>query len=78
MLDYQLTYAIPASCLPNSVILLHVHSLLGNGLVNKFPRRQILGKESVAKLHNNSDYGRSVFSVVRAMPNAKQQNCKHV
>jgi hypothetical protein len=29
-------------------IVLHVHTLLGNVLANKFPRRQILGKESVA------------------------------
>jgi hypothetical protein len=35
------------------IILLHVHPLLGNGLVNKFPRRQILGKQSVGKLRNN-------------------------
>jgi hypothetical protein len=32
---------------------LHIHPLLGNVLVNKFPRRQILGKESVARLRNN-------------------------
>jgi hypothetical protein len=60
------------------VVLLHVHPLLGRGLVNKFPRRQILGKQSVARLRNNSDNRRSVFSVVRAMPSAKQQNCKHI
>jgi hypothetical protein len=60
------------------IILLHVHPLLGNGLVNKFPRRQILGKQSVARLRNNSDNGRNAFNVVRAMPSAKQQNCKHV
>jgi hypothetical protein len=34
-------------------MLLHVHPLLGNGVVNKFPRRQILGKESVARSRNN-------------------------
>jgi hypothetical protein len=34
-------------------LLLHVHPLLGNGLVNKFPRRQILGKQSVARSGNN-------------------------
>jgi hypothetical protein len=34
-------------------ILLHVHPLLGNGLVNKFPRIQILGKQSVTRLCNN-------------------------
>jgi hypothetical protein len=33
-------------------ILLHVHPLQGNVLVNKFPRRQILGKQSVARLRN--------------------------
>jgi hypothetical protein len=58
--------------------MLHVHPLLGNGLVDKFQRRQILGKQSVARLRNNSDYRRSVFNVVRAMPSARQQNCKHV
>jgi hypothetical protein len=34
-------------------ILLHVHPLLGNVLVNKFSRRPILGKQSVAMLRNN-------------------------
>jgi hypothetical protein len=34
-------------------ILLHLHPLLGYGLVHKFPRRQILGKQSVARLRNN-------------------------
>jgi hypothetical protein len=52
-------------------ILLHVYPLLGNGLVNKFPRRQILGKQSVAGLRNNYD-NRNVFNVVRAMPSARQ------
>jgi hypothetical protein len=37
----------------NLMLLLHVHPLLGNGLVNKFPRRQILGKQSVARSRNN-------------------------
>jgi hypothetical protein len=50
--------------------MLHVHPLLRNGLVNKFPRRQILGKQFIAGLRNNSD-NRSVFNVVRAMPSAK-------
>jgi hypothetical protein len=59
-------------------ILLHVHSLLSNRLVNKFPRRQILGKQSVARLCNNTDNRRGIFSVVRPMPSARQQNCKHV
>jgi hypothetical protein len=31
-------------------ILLHVHPLLGIVLVNKFPQRQILDKQSVARL----------------------------
>jgi hypothetical protein len=35
------------------IILLHVHPLLGNVLVNKFPRREIPGKHSIARLHNN-------------------------
>jgi hypothetical protein len=34
-------------------ILLNVHPLLGNVLVNEFPRRQNLGRESVARLRNN-------------------------
>jgi hypothetical protein len=49
-----------------------------NGLVNKFPRRQILGKQSVARLRNNSDNRKSVFNMVHAMPNSRQQKCKHV
>jgi hypothetical protein len=36
-----------------SFILLYVHPLLGNIFVNKFPRRQILGKQTVVKLRNN-------------------------
>jgi hypothetical protein len=42
-------------------ILLHVHPLLGNVLLNKFPRRYILGKQSVARLRNNR--GSCVFCV---------------
>jgi hypothetical protein len=34
-------------------VLWHVNALPGNRLVNKFPRRQILGKQSVARLRNN-------------------------
>jgi hypothetical protein len=49
-------------------ILLHVCPLLGNGLVNIFPRRQILGEESVARLSNNT--GGGVFYVVHAMHSA--------
>jgi hypothetical protein len=36
------------------LVLLHVHPLLGNVLVNKSPQRQILGKQSFARLCNNS------------------------
>jgi chorismate mutase len=56
-------------------ILLHVHTLLDNGLVNKLLRRQIL-HSSVARLRNNSDSKRSVFSVIRAMFSARQENYK--
>jgi hypothetical protein len=59
-------------------IMLHVHPLLGNGLVNNFALKQILGKQSVARLRNNSDNRRSVFDVVCTMPSSKQQNYKHV
>jgi hypothetical protein len=45
-------------------ILLHVHPLLGNVLVNRFPRRQILSKQCVARLRNNR--GGCVFYVVRS------------
>jgi hypothetical protein len=34
------------------MILLHVHLLLGNRFLNKFPRRQILVKQSVVRSHN--------------------------
>jgi hypothetical protein len=40
--------------------------------------RQILVKQSTASLRKNSGNRKSVFNVVRAMPNAKQQNFKHV
>jgi hypothetical protein len=43
------------------IVLLHVPPLLGNVLVNKFPRRQILGKQSVASSRNNK--GSCVFRV---------------
>jgi hypothetical protein len=58
--------------------------LLGNVLVNKFPRRQILGKQSVAGLRNNRRG--CVFYVVRAeqlwnngvmQPVSKQRLAKH-
>jgi hypothetical protein len=42
------------------------------------PRRQILSKQSVVRLLNNSDNRGSVFNMVCAMPSAKQKNCKHV
>jgi hypothetical protein len=41
--------------------LLHIHPLLVNVLVKKFPRRQILGKQSVVRLRNNR--GSCVFHV---------------
>jgi hypothetical protein len=50
-----------------SFILLHVHPLPGNELVNKFPRRQILGKQFVARLRNNRE------SCVYYVARAKQQ-----
>jgi hypothetical protein len=64
--------------------MLHVHELLGNVLVNKFSRREILGKQSVARLCNNRRG--CVFYVVRAeqwwnnrvmQPICKQQLGKH-
>jgi hypothetical protein len=55
-----------------SILLLHVHPLLGNVLVNDFPQRQILDKQSVARLR--SSRGGRVFYVVRA----KQQYNKGV
>jgi hypothetical protein len=33
--------------------MLHVHPVLGNRLVNKFPRREILRTQSVARSRNN-------------------------
>jgi hypothetical protein len=39
--------------LHTNILLLHAHPLLGNVLVNNFPRRQILDKQSVARLRNN-------------------------
>jgi hypothetical protein len=42
------------ACMPSVYVfvLLHVHPLLGNGLVNKFPRKHIPGKESVVMSRN--------------------------
>jgi hypothetical protein len=51
-----------------SIVLLHVHPLLGNVLVNKFPRRQILVKESVARLRNNRE---AMFSVSSESSNSR-------
>jgi hypothetical protein len=55
-----------------------LEAILGNGSLKKFPRRQMLGKQSIARLHNNTESRKSVFNVVRFMPSARQQNCKHV
>jgi hypothetical protein len=74
----QMIAQIAAQTLCSACILLHVHPLLGNGLVNKFLQKQIPAKQFVARLHNNSDNRRSVFNLVRTMPSAKQQNCKLV
>jgi hypothetical protein len=61
-----------------------LYTLLGNVLVNKFPRRQFLGKQSVARLRNNN-LG-CVFYVVHAeqqwnnwvlQPGSKQRHGKH-
>jgi hypothetical protein len=48
------------------IILLHVHPLLGDVLINEFPRRQLLGKQSVARLRNNK--GGCIFYVVAPCP----------
>jgi hypothetical protein len=64
--------------------MLHVHPLLGNVLVNELPRRQILDKQSVARLCRNR--GGCVLRVVRSKQQlssvmqfvSKQSNCKHV
>jgi hypothetical protein len=48
-----------------------MQAVSGQQLSNKFPPRQILGKQSV-KLRSKSD-NRSVFSVVRGMPSAGQK-----
>jgi hypothetical protein len=56
---YHVFLLLRSECSPSAVlseltlILLNVHQLLGNGLVNKFSRRQILGKQSVARSGNN-------------------------
>jgi hypothetical protein len=43
--------------------MLRVHPLLGNRLVNSFPRRQLLGKQSVARLATLKE---AVFSMSSA------------
>jgi hypothetical protein len=69
--------------MPNTLLL--VHPLLGNVLVNKFLRREILGKQSIARLDNNGR--RCIFYVVRAEqrcdngvmePISKQRLDKHI
>jgi hypothetical protein len=62
-----------------------LHPLQGSELVNEFPRREILGKQSFAGSCNNR--GGCVFYVVRVSQQqnngvmlcvSKQRNCKHV
>jgi hypothetical protein len=51
---HHIPSAVDDATLPNlEIILLHVHPLLGSGLAKKFPRRQILGKQSVPRSRNN-------------------------
>jgi hypothetical protein len=45
-------------------ILLRVQQLLGNGLINKFPRRQVLRKHSVAMSRNNKTNTRIYSSLL--------------
>jgi hypothetical protein len=67
------------------LIMWHVDTLPGSRLVNKFPWRQILGKQSVARLHNNSDNRRNCFLCGPRQTNwrnnrtstARQRSCKH-
>jgi hypothetical protein len=37
----------------NNNSIVSVNALSGNWLINKFPRKEILGKQCVAKLRNN-------------------------
>jgi hypothetical protein len=53
------------------LLLLHLHQLLGNGLVNKFPRRQILGKESVAGLRNNRGISVNILTATNTIKNRR-------
>jgi hypothetical protein len=48
------------------------------GKQNKFPQKHILGKQSVARLCNNSDNRRNVFNVVCITPSARQRNYKDI
>jgi hypothetical protein len=71
--QFQNPHLVPRSkmvelYLHSPYILLHVHTLLGNVLVNKFPRRQILCKQSDVRLRNNR--GGCIFYVVRATPSS--------
>jgi hypothetical protein len=40
-------YVVDMASCGMTCILLHVHPLLGNALVNKVPRKQMLGKQSL-------------------------------
>jgi hypothetical protein len=46
-----------------NIILIHVHPFLGNVLINEFPRRQILGKQS---LLGYATIEKAVFSISSA------------
>jgi hypothetical protein len=52
-------------------ILWHVNAFPGNGLVNKFPRRQILGKQSVARLHNNKGMSVNILTATNTGNNRR-------
>jgi hypothetical protein len=77
-------YSLLQYALIKPLILLHVHPLLGNGLVNKFPRRQILGKQFVARLRNNrrgcvfyAGCAEQRWNNGVMQPVSKQRLCKH-
>jgi hypothetical protein len=53
-------------------------SIARQQVAKQVPAREILGKQCVARLFNNAYSRRSVFSVVSAIPSARQQNCNHV
>jgi hypothetical protein len=48
------------------IILSLVNVLPGNGLVNKFPRRQILGKQSFVRLRKNRGMSVNILTVQHA------------